>query len=126
MRLWYVLYCGRIGTSVALPAGENCDEVTNLVSCDTSVLYPVAPKAARPAGAHLQATETCNLCGIIFGPCSGVVRWIPVLPALGAQVAGGTLRCLSEESESPRLDKKRGPGEYSELVLGLLPRPGIK
>ena len=47
MRPWYVLHCDRIGTSVALPAGENCDEVTNLVSCDTSVLYPVAAKAAR-------------------------------------------------------------------------------
>ena len=34
--------------------------------------------------------------------------------------------CLSEESESPRLDRKRGPGEFSELVLGILPRPGIK
>ena len=106
--------------------GETDGEVTNLVGCDTSVLYPVAPKAARPAGAHLQATGTCNFCGIIFGPCSGVVRWIPVLPASGARVAGGTLRCLSEESESSRLDKKRGPGEYSELVLGLLPHPGIK
>ena len=126
MKLRYVRYCDRIGTSVALPAGENCDEVTNLVSCDTSVLYPVAPKAARPAGGHLQATETCNFCGVIFGPCSGMVRWIPVLPAPGARVAGGTLRCLGEESESPRLDKKRGPGEYSELVLGLLPHPGIK
>ena len=39
---------------------------------------------------------------------------------------GGTLRCLSEESGSPRLGNKRGPGEYSELVLGLLPHPGIK
>ena len=126
MKLRYALYCGWARTSVALPAGENCNEVTNLVSCDTSVLYPVAPKAARPAGAHLQATETCNFCGIIFGSCSGVVRWIPVLPALGAQVAGGTLRCLGEESESPRLDKKRGPGVFSELVLGLLPCPGIK
>ena len=91
MELQYVLYCDCIGTSVALPAGEDCDEVTKLVSCDTSVLYPVAPKAARPAGAHLQAIEMCNFCGVIFGHCSGVARWIPVLPALGTRVAGGTL-----------------------------------
>ena len=34
--------------------------------------------------------------------------------------------CLGEESESPRLDKKRGPRKFSELLLGLLPRPGDK
>ena len=48
------------------------------------------------------------------------------MPASGPRVAGGTMRCLGEESESPRLDRKRGPGEFSELVLGILPRPGIK
>ena len=31
------------------------------------------------------------------------------------------------EAAEPRpRDKKRGPGEFSELVLGLLPHPGIK
>ena len=38
----------------------------------------------------------------------------------------GHATCLGEESESPRLDRKRGPGEFCELVLGLLSHPGIK
>ena len=55
----------------------------------------------------------------------------------GGQVVSGIARvgsagsrrhatCLCEEPESPRLGKKRGPGAYSELVLGILPHPGIK
>ena len=41
-------FLGRVGARPgpalhSRPAGENCDEVTNLVSCDTSVLYPALP-----------------------------------------------------------------------------------
>ena len=90
--------------------GKTDGEVTNLVGCDTSVLYPVAPKAARPAGAHLQATGTCNSYGVILGSFPGAARWFPVLPASGARVAGGTLRAYAR-SLSLRDSAKRGaPG----------------
>ena len=59
-----------------------------------------APTAARPVGPTFLATGTCNPGGVIFGYYPGVVRWFPVLAAMGTRVAGGTSVCLSAESES--------------------------
>ena len=76
-------------------------EVTNLVSCDTSVLYTRSPHSRSASGGPtFLATGTCNPGGVIFGYYPGVVRWFPVLAAMGTRVAGGTSVCLSAESES--------------------------
>ena len=82
--------------------GKTDGEVTNLVSCDTSVLYTRSPHP-RPLslwGPTFLATGTCNPGGVIFGHYPGVARWIPVLAAMGMRVAGGTSTCLSAESVS--------------------------
>ena len=81
--------------------GKTDGEVTNLVSCDASVLYTrssLGRSASR--GSTFLATGTCNPGGVIFGYYPGVARWFPVLAAMGTRVAGGTSTCLSAEFES--------------------------
>ena len=79
--------------------GKTDGEVTNLVSCGTSVLYTRSPHDRSVSwGPTFLATGTCNPGGVIFGHYPGVARWIPVLAAMGTRAAGGTSMCLSAES----------------------------
>ena len=52
--------------------GKTDGEVTNLVSCDASVLYTRSSLGRSASwGSTFLATGTCNPGGVIFGPCSG-------------------------------------------------------
>ena len=100
------MYCttGDLGPALHSQLAKTDGEVTNLVSCDASVLYQLVhaqpPQPLGQWGPTFLATGTCNPGGVIFGYYPGVVRWFPVLAAMGTRVAGGTSVCLSAESES--------------------------
>ena len=97
------MYCttGDLEPALHSQLAKTDGEVTNLVSCDTSVLYTRSPHSRSAGGGPtFLATGTCNPGGVIFGYYPGVVRWFPVLAAMGTRVAGGTSVCLSAESES--------------------------
>ena len=82
-------------------------EVTKSGKLHTSVLYPVvAPGAARlvPPRLLVLRSGVSRLWGYLRA-VPEVARWIPVLPASGAQAAGGNSDCPSEEATKP----KRGP-----------------
>ena len=81
-------------------------EVTKSGKLHTSVLYPVAPEAARLVGARLLVPQSgvSRLWGYLW-TTSEIARWIPVLPASGTRAAGGKSDCPSEEATKP----ERGP-----------------
>ena len=77
-------------------------EVTKSGKLHTSVLYPVAPEAARLVGGRLLVPQSgvSRLWGHLRA-APEVARWIPVLPASGARAAGGKSDCPSEEATEP-------------------------
>ena len=78
-------------------------EVTESGKLHTSVLYPVAPEAARLVGARLLVPQSgvSRLWGYLW-TTPEIARWIPVLPASGARAAGGDSDCPSEEATKPK------------------------
>ena len=108
------MYCttGDLGPALHSQLAKTDGEVTNLVSCGTSVLYQLVhaqpPRPLGQWGPTFLATGTCNPCGVIFGHCPGVARWFSGSARYGRRVAGGTMTCQARSLSRSRRDR-RGP-----------------